>query len=455
MLPSDSQPMKIVLGLEPAANGSWVGALDTDLTGPGLLRGSGTDARLKLECAFGSSVSPIVLNRKAGETTMSALLTYSGFPIPVQLERSSDEWTDELHFQVELPAKRPSTVTLAGLPDFWLEEIEAAVEQMLDRQSVVGLAMGIVVDGELFDDRAWGWSDVAQAEPVDGKTLFRWASISKSVTGLLAAKMAVRGQLDLDADVRELVPEFPEKKHVVTTRLLLGHLGGIAHYQHMPRVTRKDYGVAFPFRDAVKAIDMFREALLIHEPGSKYSYSTHGFALAGAVLQRSSDRGFQGEVQHKIAEPLGMSTFEADDPLKRRPQRTLGYRVTNDGRTLESGDTDVSWKLAGGGFHSTVADLARFGAGLCDEDYVTDAERELAWTPLRTPDGKSTGYGFGFQIEREEKLLRISHSGSQRRTRTMLVAFPEERIAIALMCNTEGTNLSGLSNKIAAILLDK
>jgi serine beta-lactamase-like protein LACTB len=169
------------------------------------------------------------------------------------------------------------------------------------------------------------------------------------MTGVLAAKMAQEGLLDLDADLRELLPEFTQKKYPVSARQLLGRLGGIVHYLHMPVVTRRDYGVDFPFRDAVRAIDMFCAAPLINQPGTVYSYSTHGFALAGAVLERSSKRGYWGEVQSLVSAPLGMSSFEPDDPSAPNVACTTGYRIVGDGRIFDAGNSNVAWKLAGGG----------------------------------------------------------------------------------------------------------
>lgn len=451
LLPFDSQPMPIRFGIEQSEDGLWRGAFEAEMFGPGLMEGKLKDGALELECDMGGSQSPFSL-KPADKGGLKGMFRYRGFPIAIEFERFADSWVDDLRIEVDLPDERPERVTLEGLPDFWLEDMQPRVDDLMNRASIVGLAMAIVVDGELLDVRSWGWKDVASRQALDGDTLFRWASISKTVTGIVATKLAVADELDLDADVRVLVPEFPEKKHVVSTRLLLGHLGGIAHYQHMPKVTREDYDVVFPFRDPVRAIDMFKAAPLINEPGTEYSYSTHGFALAGAVLERSSERGFKGEVKRMIAEPLGMTTFEPDDPTARRSNRTTGYRITSDGRIFESGDTDISWKLAGGGFQSSVADMARYAVGLCDEEFLSEEERDLLWTSGRTREGKSTGYGLGFSVGRVDGRLEVSHGGAQRRTATYLIAYPDERIAIALMCNTEGVRLEGLARNMMQVI---
>ncbi len=459
--PFDPQPLTVRIGLEQVQDGSWRGGFDADMLGPALLRGPAAAEGLALECDFGGSVSELSLSRgKSGddsdsENKLHARLTYQGLPIALELTRTAADWIDALHFEVELPDEVPTQVVLAGLDEGWLLPIQREVAEAMTEQGLVGLALAVAVDRELFDARSWGWSDVSGELPVGGETLFRWGSVSKVVTGIVAGKLALEGKLDLDADVRELVPEFPKKPFVVTTRQLLGHLGGIVHYQHMPVVTRVDYGVEFPFRDAVRAIDMFRSAPLIHAPGSTFSYSTHGFVLAGAALERSSELGFQGEVRRLVSEPLQLTTLEMDDPGAPRKQRTKGYRRTADGRVFESGDSNVAWKLAAGGFQSTVSDMARFGGALSDEHFVDEALQNLLFVSQQTAAGRSTGYSLGLSVSEGAGRLFVSHGGAQRRTRTHLLVAPREGLAVALMCNTESANLQELATDIMRVLLDE
>ncbi len=452
--PFDSKPLLVRFGLEQVADGSWRGGFDADMLGPGLLLGVATEDGLELEGDLGGNLVPLLLT-KDGDEGVAAVLTYSGIPFSLKLHRTSSEWTEDLHFEVVLPSVRPTDVALEGLPDFWLGSIEEKVLQTMDVNQIVGLSLAIAVDGELMDSRSWGWSDVESGHAVDGQTLFRWGSISKSITGVVAAKLSREGTLDLDLDVIELVPEFPKKRYPVTTRQLLGHLGGLVHYQHMPLVTRRADDVEFPFRDPVRAIEMFHVAPLISEPGTSFSYSTHGFVLVGAVLERSSERGYLGEVDRLVRSPLGLASLVRDDPAALLAARTSGYRRTSDGRVFNSGDTNVAWKLAGGGFQSTVSDLARFGAAMGDEDYVNDPLRDMLFESQRTAAGQATGYSMGFNVEERNGHLIVSHGGAQRRTRTLLLCAPNERLTVALMCNTEGSNLMDRGQGILRVLLNE
>ena len=82
----------------------------------------------------------------------------------------------------------------------------------------------------------FGYCDVEQLLPCNAdSSVFRIASISKAVTGLIAIKLASEGKLDLDRDIRHYLPEFPVKvfdgqEVKITARHLLNHRSGIRHY---------------------------------------------------------------------------------------------------------------------------------------------------------------------------------------------------------------------------------
>ena len=177
------------------------------------------------------------------------------------------------------------------------------------------------------------------------------------------------GKLSLDDDVRKYVPEFPEKEHKITVRDLMCHQSGIVHYTNGRVVrTRREYEQENPFESVILALDKFRESPLVHPPGEKYSYSTHAYILLSAVVERAGDQKFAGQVHDRITCPLAIS-LRPDYQWIDIPNRAVGYRKGR-GETADprvSTDTDVSWKLGGGGFISTIDDLAIFGQSLINQ----------------------------------------------------------------------------------------
>ena len=317
-----------------------------------------------------------------------------------------------------------------------------------------GMDIGVIEDGKIVYLKGYGYADRENHVPVNEHTMFRWASVSKPVAAIAALQLAEQGKLDLDADVRRYVPEFPDKGVKITTRELLCHQGGIVHYDNGPVVrSEKTYREAHPYADVVTALDTFKDSPLVNVPGTKYDYSTHGFILVSAVVQRAGGEPFAQQVRERIVTPLHLTTMQPDYPWIDIPDRAVGY-VKDGDKIVRSTDTDVSWKLGGGGYISDIADFAGFAKGLIDGHLVSTPTQTAMWTPQKTADGNATGYGLGFSLAEENGSLRVAHSGSQEKTRTWLVTYPREKRGLVVMTNSEWVDPRKYSEPVFAALRD-
>ena len=356
------------------------------------------------------------------------------------------------HARKLLPAPLVSALCLlavllpaAALDKVATERLDRILEGELQKQSLVGAALGVIVDGEVAYLKGYGLADRENKIPVTRKTLFRWASISKCLTSVTAMQLYERNLLDLSRDVRSYTPEFPDKKALITPRDLLCHQGGIVHYSNGKVIhTRRQYDVPHPFESVVLALDTFRESPLVNQPGEKFSYTTHGYILLSAVIERAGKEKFASQVEKRIARPLGMTTLQPDYQWKHIPHRAVGYRKKNK-KVVPSTNTDVSWKLGGGGFISNIDDLALFAKGLINGKLVKPETERLMWTPQKLKDSKSTTYGYGFNIKGTGKELQVAHSGGQEKTRTRMVIFPGKRMGVVVMSNSEHCNSKSLA----------
>lgn len=346
------------------------------------------------------------------------------------------------------PAAHAQATPAADLSD-------KAARGQIDKQKLIGAAVGVVRGGKIAFLKGYGDADREAKTPVDPrKTLFRWASCSKSVTAVAALQLAEAGKLDLDADVRKYVPEFPDKGEVITVRQLLCHQGGIVHYTNGKVVrTEAKYTAEHPFEDVVVALDTFKESPLVNKPGEKYSYTTHGYILLSAVVQKAGKEKFADQVTARIADPLKMATFQPDYQWKELPGRAAGYH-RHEGQFVRrpaEKDPDVSWKLGGGGYTSTAEDFARFAAGLLDRKLVTEKTAGAMWQPQKTAAGTVTDYGLGFGFGTTPGGVKwVGHTGSQEKTRTVMMLDPNGKRAVVVMTNSEWGNPTA----VAAAVLD-
>ena len=343
---------------------------------------------------------------------------------------------------------RPSFAQESAAESTRLDRLATVLTQAFEEQQLVGLAVGIVTDGRVAGVHFRGHENLERDVKVDEATLFRWASISKPVTAIAAMQLVAAERLDLERDVRTLVPEFPAKPWPITLRQVLCHQGGIVHYTNgKVIVTERAYQRPHPFEDVVVALDRFKDSPLVAEPGTLYAYTTHGYMLAGAVVERAGGASYWSQVRERIAVPAGLSTFQPDYQWIDLPRRAIGYRRLGT-RVSPSTNTDVSWKLAGGGFISNVGDLARFAAALLDDTLLPRELREQMWMNQATRDGKRTGYGLGFSVSSTDGVRLVAHSGSQEKTRTLMQLRPDEGRAVVLMSNSEWATLGPIADAL-------
>lgn len=343
-------------------------------------------------------------------------------------------------------AQPSQTVTLSA---HQVASVDQAMREQMEALQAVGLAIGIIQNNRIVYLNGYGWADREKKVPVTAKTLFRWASMSKTLTAVTALQLVEQHKLDLDADVRDYVPEFPDKGVPITTKQLLCHQSGIRHYTNGQVVTTKrEYEVEHPFEDVVLALDEFKESPLLFAPGEKFSYSTHAYILLSAVAQRAGAEKFADQVQNRIAKPLGMSTLQPDYHWIKNEDRAVGY-MKKGAQVAPSTDTDVSWKLGGGGFMSNILDMALFAQGLMNGRLLSEQTCTLAWQRQSTTEGELTNYGLGFVVGTEgNNQLKVSHGGSQEKTRCRMVLYPQRGTGAVVITNSEYVDPGVISTAI-------
>src|SRR5579872_1442879 len=197
------------------------------------------------------------------------------------------------------------------------ERIEQVVTAEMARASIPGVSVAIARHGRVEWTEGFGMADLENLIPVTPETRIRLGSISKPITAIAVMQLVERGKIDLDAEVQRYLPSFPKKQWPVTIREVLGHQGGIRHY----RADGSDSNNIKHYTDAVAPLEIFANDPLLFEPGTKYSYSTYGFNLLGAIVETVSGMKFTDYVRENVFKPAGMDKIAQDDHFAIIPHR--------------------------------------------------------------------------------------------------------------------------------------
>jgi CubicO group peptidase (beta-lactamase class C family) len=352
--------------------------------------------------------------------------------------------------QARAPAPAASTARKkdAAFPPEVQRALDALVRAELAKGPHAGLSVGVLHGGMRWV-RGYGSRDLARKLAATPRTTYRMASITKSFTAVAVLQLVEQGKLDLDADIRTLVPAFPEKPWPVTVRQLLGHLGGVSHYDG-PEAAENTRHL-----DTASALALFVDKPLVVEPGTKFVYTTWGYNLLGAAVETASGKSYGDYLKAHVFGPAGMRHAALDDTRTRDKHHAVGYRPHR-GQLVPSHYLDVSSRFAGGGTRASVEDLLAFGQAVLQHRLVPPTTARMMETSMSTREGQLTDYGMGFATYPLRGHYMVTHAGGQPETTSLLVTLPAEDVVIAIASNLEGEakRQRRISTRILEVLLE-
>jgi CubicO group peptidase (beta-lactamase class C family) len=341
----------------------------------------------------------------------------------------------------------------ATVPPAKRAQIEKAVSAFMTANSVPGVSVAIVQNGQPVWSSGFGMSDLEDSAPATSATLYRLGSISKSITAVAILQLYERGKLDLDAAVQKYCPAFPQKDSPITSRQLLAHLSGIRHYNDdgkgdVPADSARH------FASMEESLQVFASDALLSKPGTQFHYSTYGYTLLGCVLEGAASQKYVDFVRENVFRPAAMYHTQADDFFAIVPHRTRWYHKDKSGAVHNAGVLDSSYKIPGGGLISSADDMSNFEAAILADKLLKRSTRDLMWTATQPTEGKPSHYALGWFIADQFGVHTAGHSGGQQGTDTDFVVVPERNLGVVVLANMDSVNTSALADSLLKIALD-
>ena len=330
--------------------------------------------------------------------------------------------------------------------------LAAKVEALMRALVVPGVAVGVV---DPSGEHTWGFgiTNVEHPLPVDADTVFEIASITKTMTATVAARLAAEGRLDLDAPVRRYLPEFRVAdagvSERVTVRDLFTHTAGWFG-EYLPATGHGDDAIA----KGVAAMAGLEQV----SPSGTFSYNNVSLTLAGRVIEVVAGRPYQQVMRELLLEPLGMTrtSFRAEDVL---------YDRLAAGHTVLDGSPVVVRSRVGegtggspaGGVRSTVRDLLRYARFHLGDGAATGGARLMpaaALVGMREPRvsmGPLGQIGLSWFLEDRAGTPVASHGGATVAHMSQLALVPARGAAFTILTN--GANGARLCAELTEWLL--
>lgn len=349
-------------------------------------------------------------------------------------------WVNIIVSQEVIDKRKPLSVQI--------DSAKIVAQDFLDDHDIPGMAVSVSVKDSLIFSEGFGLVDITDKMPViPGRTQFRIASISKSLTAMALGVLKDAGKLDFDESIYTYLPDYPKHKYDFTIRQVAGHTAGIRHYKGPEFISNKKMTIT-------EGLDIFKNDTLMYPPGTNYLYSTYGWNLLSEVVQRVAEVPFDDFMHRRIFDPLKMDRTALEYADSTYADKTAFYRKTNAGDIVPGLPVNNEFKAAGGGYLSTSEDLVRFGNEVLHPTIVQKSTLKDMLTPQTLPDGSSTGYGVGLVIDKSvNETRRYSHSGGGVGATALLLMYPEEYIVIAILMNVSNAEIRELATRLEAIFL--
>ncbi len=314
-----------------------------------------------------------------------------------------------------------------------------------------GCAVGVSEADTTVLQRAYGMADLEHDVPNRPDTIFEAGSVSKQFTAAAVLMLAHDGKLSLDDPVRKYLPEVPDYGTPITIRQMVNHTSGLRDWGAVADIAgwRRTTRV----HTHAHVLDIVsRQRALNFEPGTRWSYSNTGYNLAAILVARVSGQSFADFTKSRIFDPLDMTRTSWRDDYRRIVKgRAIAYASSGGGFISDMPFENVH---GNGGLLTTVDDLLRWTRNFRTLRVGSAAFVKEAQTPGQFNDGRPHDYALGLRLAEHRGVREIGHSGATAGYRAYLADYPQQRVSVAVLCNTGSANAEESAHAVADIYLD-
>lgn len=311
------------------------------------------------------------------------------------------------------------------------DRLEAAIETEIELKQLPSFSIALADGDGIIWAKAFGNQN--ENRPASTETIYRIASVSKLFTDLAVMQLAERGELDIDAPVRNYVPEFePDNSFGVdiTLRHLMSHRSGLIRE---PAVGNY-FDPTEP--DLEQMVLSLKGAPVVYEPETKTKYSNAAIGLAGYVIEKVKGVDFSRYMQDNILNPIGMtnSSFLRNEQIDNNLATAIMWRY--DGNEFPAPVFEFGF-LPAANIYTSMPELAKFmmmlmndGAGIVSPETLQE---------MFTPQFGG-GYAIGFGVNRFDGHLRVRHGGAVYGFATDFNVLPEEKLGVCASASRDVSN---------------
>lgn len=242
--------------------------------------------------------------------------------------------------------------------------------------------------GKTKYSKSYGYSNFSQKIPLKLEDKFLLLSNSKQITAVLILQEVDKGNINLDAAIKNYLPELKQTwGDSVTVHNLLNNTSGIAGM---------DKALAF-------------------KAGTKFNYSNINYILLGRIVEFASKKTFEAQV-NELFRKCGMeNSFFPNSGNKSSIINGIEYLDDNSKKVITDINVPAEFVPALG-IVSTANDLSKWNHKLHNGKLLKHETYKLMTTySIKNKHAvfgeKEIGYGYGLRISDSEQITEFGHTG--------------------------------------------
>jgi CubicO group peptidase (beta-lactamase class C family) len=335
--------------------------------------------------------------------------------------------------QSTVPAPR------APLDSQQLQSIDSFIATEMARQKIPGLAIGIYSRGQILLAKGYGQANVELGVPVKPETIFQSGSVGKQFVSAAIMMLVEEGKLSLDDSITKCFPDAPTAWKPILIKNLLSHTSGLSEYESDDRTGPKGpFYLRLDFTEDELVAKI--EALPIEwAPGDKWAYRNTNYVLLGILIHKITGKPYYEFLDQRIFKPLGMASTRLISDRDIIPNRAAGYELDNGQVKNQEWVSPTFNSTADGTLYFNVLDLAKWDGALYGMQLLKQSSLDRIWTVYPLNDGKPNpaGYGFAWDIGKQNDHIRIEHGGAWQGFTCNISRYPDDNLTVVVLTNLD------------------
>ena len=312
-----------------------------------------------------------------------------------------------------------------------------------------GATILVAKEGKTLYRNAFGKANLELAVPMKPENIFEIGSITKQFTAVSILMLEEQGKLSVTDKLSKYLPEYP-KADDITIHHLLNHTSGIKSYTEMGDLN----SFARNDKTPIELIDFFKNEPMDFEPGEQWHYNNSGYIILGHIIELVSGESYEEYVQTNIFDKLGMKNSFYGSKSRLIKNRANGYMPSENG--FRNADyISMSLPYAAGSLMSCVDDMLKWHTAVHSNSLISAKSKAKAHSNTTLNNGKTTNYGYGWQIDLISDVPSIEHGGGIFGYVTQGVYIPSENVYVIVLTNANGNSPQEVTVEIAAMAMGK